>query len=129
MSALPLGVEVGRQLWRRFLFSVAFAHLPVPSIRTSQVTAGVRWTLRDAALAPTLAAEVGVLDVEIDDTGGRTHTDLFIAAGPGLELALRNGLSLVTDLQFGPENTGDARMTERAWNFSAWFRLGAGYRF
>jgi hypothetical protein len=76
-----------------------------------------------------LAAEVGVLLVEVDDSGGLTHTDLFFAVGPGLELAQRNGLSVVTDLQLGPENTGDARSTHRTWNFSAWYRLGVGYRF
>jgi hypothetical protein len=129
MSALPLGLEVGRQLTPHLLVSATIAHLPNEEIRTTQVTGGARWYFARQTFAPYVAAELGLLDVEENDTGGRTHTDVFAVAGPGAELTLRNGLSLMTDLQLGPESTGSARGEPRVWNFSAWYRLGVGYRF
>ena len=37
--------------------------------------------------------------------------------------------SIVTDMQFGPENGGSVGTDQRVWHFSAWYRLGIGYRF
>ena len=127
--ALPLGVEVGRQLTPRLLLSAAIAHLPIANISATQVSAGARWYFRDNIFTPYLAIELGVLNLEEDDTGGQTHTNVFAAAGPGAELTLPRGFSIMTDLQLGPENGGRVGTDERVWHFSAWYRIGVGYRF
>jgi hypothetical protein len=122
-DAFPVGLEVGRQPWRRVMLSAAIAYDPSPNYRTLEFTAGARRYLREGALAPYLVAEVGVLDASL-------HTNVFAVAGAGLELTLENGLSLMTDLQLGPEISGsDIPWGQRTWYFSAWYRLGVGYRF
>jgi hypothetical protein len=126
---LPAGLELGRQLNGHLLLSAGIAHLPLQFSARTQVTAGARWYFRDGALAPYLAAQLGVSHAQVDDTGGLTHTDFFAAAGLGAELVLSRGLSLMSDLQLGPENEGPLRDEPRIWHFSAWYRIGVGYRF
>jgi hypothetical protein len=122
-SVFPLGVEVGYQPWGRAMVSVAVAYDNSSIYRTIELTAGARRYLRDGVLAPYVAIELGVLDP-------RSHTDFFAVAGPGLELSLGNGLSAMADVQIGPENSGaDDPSGPRRWHFSAWCRLGVGYRF
>lgn len=129
MSAFPLGIEVGRQLGDRVLLSASFAYRPWKQIEARMATLGGRWYLTTGLLAPYLAAELGWKREATDDTGGRTHDDLFAAAGPGVELALGSGLSFTTDLLLGPEDAGDPRSSGRTWYLSAFYRVGLGYRF
>jgi hypothetical protein len=123
-DVFPLGVEVARQPWRRVMLSGAVAYDRSSIYRALEFMAGARRYLGDGALAPYLAAEAGILDA-------RTHTDVFTVAGVGVELTLRNGFSLMTDVQLGPENSGSSETPPgpRVWHFSAWCRLGIGYRF
>jgi hypothetical protein len=129
---LPVGLELGVQVQRRLLLSAAIGMLPVKNIQTSQATLGGRFYLSDEVVAPYLAAEFGVRSVEVDDTGGMRHGDWFAAAGPGVELTMRRGFSVMTDLLIGPLNVGDETdktSAARRWHFGAWYRLGVGYRF
>jgi hypothetical protein len=120
-SVFPLGLEVGYQPWRRVMVSVSAAYAN-DVYQAVELTAGARRYFGEGALAPYLAAELGVLDAN-------SYTNVFAAVGPGLELMFRNGLSAMADIQLGPENSGHQSGSDRRWNFSAWCRLGAGYRF
>jgi len=129
ISTYPLGIELGRQLGAHLLLSVGVSRVPFHDIEATQATLGGRWYFLTGTAAPYLGGEVGWKRETVDDTGGKTHSDLFAAVGPGVEVTFRSGFSLSTDLLLGPENHGDVRSDARTWYLSAWYRIGLGYRF
>jgi len=129
VGALPLGIELGGQIRRVFL-SLAIARLPVANIERDEVMLAGRFYLGKRAWAPYLAAAVGWMTEEIEESGGEHDSHLFAAAGIGQELALRNGISLTADLLLGPDFLKDRFSSSYDnVNLSGWLRLGIGYRF
>jgi len=129
-GVLPLGLEVGGQIGRRVLLSLALARFPSANVERSAVMLGGRFYLGTRAFAPYLAAVAGWMRAGVDDTGGLSETHRFAAVGVGEELALRGGLSLTGDILVGPDLVTDARdSSQTAWRASGWLRLGVGYRF
>jgi len=129
VGVLPLGIELGGQIRRVFL-SVALATLPVANIERDEVMLAGRFYLGEQSWAPYVAAAVGWMKAEIDDSGGQSETHRFAVAGVGQELALRNGISLTGDLLLGPDFVkGRFSSSYDNLNLSGWLRLGVGYRF
>ncbi|HEY6475225.1 MAG TPA: hypothetical protein VI456_01515 [Polyangia bacterium] len=129
VGVLPLGIELGGQIGRVFL-SVALARLPVANVERDEVMLAGRFYLGERTWAPYLAAAVGWMTAEIDDSGGESESHRFAAAGVGEELALRNGFSLTGDLLLGPDFVkGRFSSSYDNVNLSGWLRLGIGYRF
>ena len=129
-GVLPLGLEVGGQIGRRVLLSLALARFPAANVERNAVMLGGRFYLGTRAFAPYLVAVAGWMRAAVDDTGGLSETHRFAAAGVGEELALRGGLSLTGDILVGPDLVTDARdSSQTAWRASGWLRLGVGYRF
>jgi hypothetical protein len=129
VGVLPLGIEFGGQI-RRFFFSLALASLPVANIEHDEVMLAGRFYLGEQTWAPYLAAALGWMKAEIDDSGGQSETHRFALAGLGEELALRWGLSLTGDVLLGPDLVkGRFSSSYDNRNLSGWLRLGLGYRF
>lgn len=129
-GVLPLGLEVGGQISRRILLSLALAHLPAANVERSAVMLGGRFYLGTRAWAPYLVALAGWMRAGVDDTGGLSETHRFAVVGAGEELALRGGFSLIGDILLGPDLVTDARdANQKTWRASSWLRLGVGYRF
>jgi hypothetical protein len=127
VGVLPLGLEAGWQVHGPLLISFGLARFPVANIQRTQATLGARWYLSDGLVAPYLAAEIGRMRQELDDTGGATADHSFAAAGAGVEVATTSGFSLTTDFELGPEY--QSSYAGASWHLSAWLRLGLGYRF
>jgi hypothetical protein len=129
MGVLPLGIELGGQIQRVFL-SLALARLPVPNVERDEVMLAGRFYLGEQTWAPYLAAAIGWMTAEIDDSGGETESHRFAAIGIGEELALQRGFSLTGDLLIGPDFVkGRFSSSYDNVNLSGWLRLGIGYRF
>jgi hypothetical protein len=124
---LPLGLQVAWQIHGPFALTFGVAWLPAANVERRQATLGARWYLASGELAPYLSADVGAASQGIDETGGRVAQHRFAAAGLGVELATRSGFSLTSDLELGPDHVTDD--STDAWRFTAWWRLGLGYRF
>jgi hypothetical protein len=129
VGALPLGIELGGQIRRVFL-SLAIARLPIEHIERDEVMLAGRFYLGEWVWAPYLAAAVGWMTEEVEETGGQHDSHLFAAAGIGQELALRNGISVTADLLVGPDFLKDRFSSSYDdVNLSGWLRVGIGYRF
>lgn len=126
-GVLPLGLELGGQIFRRGFLSLALARLPAPNVERNEIMLAGRFYLGDQAWAPYLLATAGWMRAGIDDTGGESETHRFATLGLGAELALRNGFSLTGDLTFGPDLVIDP-FGDETRHLAAWLRLGLGYR-
>src|SRR3954452_20363376 len=82
VGVLPLGIELGGQI-RRISLSLALARLPVANIQRHEVMLTGRFYLGEQLWAPYLAAAVGWMTAEIDETGGQSASHRFAAAGFG----------------------------------------------
>ncbi len=129
VGVLPLGIELGGQIRHVFL-SLALARLPVANVERDQVMLAGRFYLGERTWAPYLAAALGWMTAQLDDSGGENESHRFAAAGIGEELALQGGFSLTGDLLLGPDFVkGRFSSSYDNVNFSGWLRLGIGYRF
>jgi hypothetical protein len=124
---LPLGLQAAVQVYGPFCLTAGGNWLPVANVERKQGTAGARWYLKDALIAPYLSADVGWARQGIDDTGGQIRKHFFAFAGVGLEVAKRGGFSLIVDLALGPDHVSDYSVD--TWRFAGRFRVGIGYRF
>ncbi|HEY0715807.1 MAG TPA: hypothetical protein VGF45_24195 [Polyangia bacterium] len=122
---LPLGFAVDKLLGARWGVSAAVARFPDSEGPITQLSLGGRAYLSSGAVAPYVAADLGL---ETDPVGyGPSRKSPFLLGGVGVECATRSGLFVALDGALGPHLV-DVGGASREWQVLGRTRVLLGLR-